>query len=78
MMKINIKYIHLVLGLVIITACSSQDEVVVLADDDQIIHVGGVSTTDMVTTSAATRATVDAGTLPWLVEGLTSKEGINI
>lgn len=78
MMKINIKYIHLVLGLVIITACSSQDEVVVLADDDQIIHVGDVSTADMVTTSAATRATVDAGTLTWLVEGLTSKEGINI
>ena len=78
MMKINIKYIHLAFGLAMLTACTSQDEVILPADDDQIIHVGGVSTTDMVTTSAATRATVDAGTLPWLVEGLTSKEGINI
>lgn len=78
MMKIYIKYIHLAFGLAMLTACTSQDEVILPADDDQIIHVGDVCTTDMVTTSATTRATVDAGSLSWLVEGLTSDNGMNI
>lgn len=63
MMKFKYKYIHIALGLAMLIACSSQDEVILPADDDQIIHVGDVCTTDMVTISATTRATVDAGSL---------------
>ena len=76
MMKFKYKYIHIALGLAMLIACSSQDEVIVPADDDQIIHVCDVSTAEMMTASATTRATVDAGSLNWLKTGL--EAGMNI
>ena len=55
-------------ALLLIAACSTQDDVVTPSDDDQIIHIGGVSTTDMVATTTATRA--DATFPEWLNDGL--------
>nr|MCR5473517.1 hypothetical protein [Prevotella sp.] len=51
-------------------ACNSQDEALSSADDSDIIHVGGVSTGDMVTTAAVSRAAVSAETIDWLKAGL--------
>lgn len=75
-MMSKIKYLNLALAMMLLAGCSSHDEVVVAADDAQMIHIGRVSTDDMVTTAAITRADVDAETLPWLKEGL--EQGMNI
>lgn len=70
MMKSIKRYIPLALGFMLLTACNSQDEALSSADDSDIIHVGGVSTGDMVTTAAVSRAAVSAETIDWLKAGL--------
>lgn len=76
MMRSINTYICLILGMMLLAACSSQEELLPSNDyGDDCIHVGGVSATDMVTTSA-TRAGVAAETLDWLKEGL--KNGMDI
>ena len=60
-----------------LTACNSQDEALSSVDDSDIIHVGGVSTDDMVTTAAVTRAAVAAETVDWLKAGLQKGMTIN-
>ena len=77
MMKRMIRYIPLALGFMFLTACNSQDEALSSVDDSDIIHVGGVSTDDMVTTAAVTRATVAAETVDWLKAGLQKGMTIN-
>ena len=61
------------LGCVLCVACSSHDEVLSDDTDENIIHVGGVSTDDMVTTAAATRAAVAADSIAWLKAALQSR-----
>ena len=62
------RYTNIALSLLLLTACSTQDDVVTPSDEDQIIHVGGVSIADMMVTSTATRAD---DTFPdWLKTGL--------
>ena len=61
----------------LLTACNSQDEALSSVDDSDIIHVGGVSTDDMVTTAAVTRAAVAAETVDWLKAGLQKGMTIN-
>ena len=56
-----------------LTACNTQDEVLSSEDDSNIIHVGGVSTSDMVTTAVATRADVAIQTPNWLKDSLSAK-----
>ena len=73
MMKKIKRYIPLALGFMLLTACNSQDEVLSADDDSNIIHVGGVSTSDMVTTAVATRADVAIQTPNWLKDGLSAK-----
>lgn len=73
MMKIIIIYIPLALGFMLLTACNSQDEVLSSDDDSNIIHVGGVSTSDMVITAVATRADVAIQTPSWLKDCLNAK-----
>ena len=73
MMKRIKRYIPLALGFMLLTACNSQDEVLSSEDDSNIIHVGGVSTSDMVTTAVATRADVAIQTPNWLKDGLSAK-----
>ena len=77
MMKRMIRYIPLALGFMFLTACNSQDEALSSVDDSDIIHVGGVSTDDMVTTAAVTRAAVAAETVDWLKAGLQKGMTIN-
>ena len=77
MMKKIKRYIPLALGFMFLTACNSQDEALSSVDDSDIIHVGGVSTDDMVTTAAVTRATVAAETVDWLKAGLQKGMTIN-
>lgn len=72
MMKRIKRYIPLALGFMLLTACNSQDEVS-SEDDSNIIHVGGVSTSDMVTTAVATRADVAIQTPNWLKNSLSAK-----
>lgn len=74
-MKSKLIYLNLTLGLVLLSGCSSQDEVIVPVDDD-IIHVGGVGTNDMVLASATTRTGLDDSSLDWLKDGL--KAGLDI
>ena len=73
MMKKIKRYIPLALGFMLLTACNSQDEVLSSDDDSNIIHVGGVSTSDMVTTAVATRADVAIQTPNWLKNSLSAK-----
>ena len=61
----------------LLTACNSQDEVLSADDDSNIIHVGGVSTSDMVTTAVATRADVTIQTPSWL-KGVLQDKGMTI
>lgn len=61
----------------LLTACNSQDEALSSVDDSDIIHVGGVSTDDMVTMAAVTRAAVAAETVDWLKAGLQKGMTIN-
>lgn len=70
MIKTSITCIYMSLGLMLLTACSSQDEVLSSATEEDIIHVGGVSTDGMVANAAVTRAAVAAETLDWLKAGL--------
>ena len=77
MMKKIKRYIPLALGFMFLTACNSQDEALSSVDDSDIIHVGGVSTDDMVTTAAVTRAAVAAETVDWLKAGLQKGMTIN-
>ena len=73
MMKRIKRYIPLALGFMFLTACNSQDEVLSSEDDSNIIHVGGVSTSDMVTTAVATRVDVAIQTPNWLKDCLSAK-----
>jgi len=77
MMKKIKRYIPLALGFMLLTACNSQDEVLSADDDSNIIHVGGVSTSDMVTTAVATRADVTIQTPSWL-KGVLQDKGMTI
>ena len=77
MMKRIKRYIPLALGFMLLTACNSQDEVLSSDDDSNIIHVGGVSTSDMVITAAVTRADVTIQTPDWLKDSL-NKKGMTI
>ena len=70
MMKTLKRYIPLALGCVLMVACSSHDEVLSADTDEDIIHVGGVSTGDMLTATAVTRATVAADSIEWLKAAL--------
>ena len=65
-------YFSLFVGGVLLSACTQHDEAFE-AGDEHIIHVGGVSTGDMLSTSASTRAasnSVAAESLDWLKLGL--------
>ena len=73
MMKRIKRYIPLALGCVLCVACSSHDEVLSADTDADFIHVGGVSTGDMVSTVAATRATLAADSIAWLKAALQSR-----
>lgn len=75
-MKNKRTYIRLTIGLALLTACSTHDDVVAPNDVDQIINVGGVSTDDMMATTVTTRGTVGAETLDWLKTGL--EQGVNM
>lgn len=77
MMKRIKRYIPLALGCVLLVACSAHDEVLSDDTDENIIHVGGVSTDDMVTTAAATRSAVAAETIDWLKDALQSGMTLN-
>ena len=68
-------YITLALSIMLLAACDSQD-VLSSNDEQNIIHVGGVNTDQMVTTATVTRSAVEAETLDWLKEGLT--QGMNM
>ena len=70
MMKRIKRYIPFALGCVLCVACNSHDEVLSDETDANIIHVGGVSASDMATTAAVTRADVAAQTPDWLKECL--------
>ena len=65
------------MGFAMLSACT-QDENLAAVDDSNIIHVGGVSTEDMMTTPVVTRATtpVAAETEGWLADML--KQGMDI
>ena len=75
-MKNKRTYIRLTIGLALLTACSTHDDVVAPNDVDQIINVGDVSTGDMMATTVTTRGTVGAETLDWLKTGL--EQGVNM
>lgn len=68
-------YITLALSIMLLAACDSQD-VLSSNDEQNMIHVGGVNTDQMVTTATVTRSAVAAETLDWLKEGLT--QGMNM
>ena len=71
------KSLSLAVGLFMLAACSSQDDsLLTTADDTDVIHVAAVSTDDMVTTAAVTRAGVAAETVDWLTDAL--KKGMDI
>lgn len=73
-MKSRYRYIYMVLILPLLMACGAQDDVVTTSDRDNMIHVGEVSTIDMLTTASVTRA---ESTMPqWLQEGLAG--GMNV
>ena len=74
-MKRITTYISLVLGVMLFAACNSQD-VLSSEDEQNVIHVGGVNTDQMVTTATVTRSAVAAETLNWLKEGLS--QGMNM
>lgn len=65
-------YFSLFMGGMLLSACTQHDEALG-TDDESIIHVGGVSTGDMLSTSASTRAVMEpvaAESLDWLKDGL--------
>ena len=64
-MNTKMKFLNLAIGLVLLASCSSNDELSLPADDEVIIHVGGV-----------TRADFDSQDLNWLKDSL--KSGLNI
>ena len=68
-------YITLALSIMLLAACDSQ-EALSSNDEQNMIHVGGVNTDQMVTTATVTRSAVAAETLDWLKEGLT--QGMNM
>ena len=76
MKRTIISHIFLMLCFMSFVACSSQDDIISQSDNDNIIHVGNVSTDNMVTTATVTRTAVAAETLPWLKEAL--KKGMDI
>ena len=72
-------YFSLFVGGMLLSACTQHDEALG-TDDESIIHVGGVSTGDMLSTSASTRAVMEpvaAESLDWLKKGL-SDTGMDI
>ena len=79
-MKMNKRYIHLMLGAVLMASCSSQSDVLPDAqnDDASIIHVGQVSVANMLGSAAVTRSSSIIGDdkLSWLEDGL--RKGMNI
>lgn len=67
------RYFKLVLGCMLFWACSSQDEILAPVDDaDNIIHVGSVTTSDMMPLGATTRGVLDDNDFKWLRDGLTN------
>ena len=65
-------YFSLFVGGMLLSACTQHDEALE-TDDDRIIHVGGVTAGDVLSTSAVTRAMMDpvaAESLDWLKDGL--------
>lgn len=74
MMNTRHIYLSMVMGGMLMAACTQHDDAL-LTDDDSIIHVGGVDTNHMLTATAATRAVsepVAAESLDWLKQGLVS------
>ncbi|MBQ4413982.1 MAG: hypothetical protein IJQ09_04240 [Prevotella sp.] len=72
-------YFSLFVGGMLLSACTQHDEALE-TDDDRIIHVGGVTAGDVLSTSAVTRAMmkpVAAESLDWLKKGL-SDTGMDI
>lgn len=69
-MNNKIKFLNLALGIVLLASCSTNDEVISPTEDEAIIHVGGINTSDMVSTAAKTRSILDDEELGWLKEGL--------
>lgn len=76
-MKMKTTYIYIAMALVMLSACR-QDEDLATVDDSSIIHVGGVSTEGMMTTTVVTRAVtpVPAEQEDWLAAML--KRGMDI
>ena len=76
-MKMKTTYIYIAMALVLLSACT-QDEDLVAVDDSSIIHVGGVSTEGMMTTSVVTRTAtaIPAEQEDWLAAML--KQGMDI
>ena len=68
MMKGN--YISIVLGFVLLSACSAETETLSHTDESEIIHVGGVEANDLVATTSVTRATESAENVDWLKTAL--------
>ena len=62
MKRTIISYILLMLCFMSFIACSSQDDIV--SHNGDVIHVGGVTTDNMVTTATITRTAVAAETRP--------------
>ena len=64
-------YLKIVLGSMLLGGCSSQDSMLAPEDDDNnIIHVGGVTPCDIVSSGVATRSVMDDEKLDWLRKGL--------
>ena len=76
----NIRYIHLLLGTVLIASCNSQSDVLpdAINGDESIIHVGQVSAASMLSSAPVTRSSSIIGDekLSWLETGL--RGGMNI
>ena len=75
-MKKVIKYISLACTAILLVACDAQDETVQDWNDADVIHVGGVNTDRMLTTTAVTRAAEAAEGIDWLSAAL--KQGMDI
>lgn len=75
-MNRKMRYLYATLVLLLFTACSIKDDMISSADNDQIIHVGGVNADDLLSTAATTRGIADDDKLSWLKDGL--MQGMNI
>ena len=74
-MNNKIAYLQILLGLVLLSGCGSQEEALISDDyKENVINVGGVEAVDVMTTDVTTRALPDS--LKWLSDALTA--GMNI